>query len=202
MLMKIIQELMLALPSQDSELGCIDLKDEATKREMDKIRNECEVWMEISYDSIRFFAFTESSLLSGLHRVRVFLLACSQDMVCRTIVLIHRSTDATDDSVLLKPTKELRGLSLGISSHWRGIARAQDPIHEKEEENNYTPIPLTAHDLSLAIRQAAQGICPVLGELRVRVHLGILSLAKKKSGAFKMVVEEGARRGLTCVHQW
>lgn len=192
---------MLPLPSQDSDLGYIDEKDQATKREMDKIRNECEVWMEVFHDRILFFAFSDSSLLKGLQRVRTFSLAYAQDMACRTVALVHQSAHATNDSVLLKPTKELRGLNLGINSRWRGVARAQGLIRVKEQESDDAKTPLTAHSMSLAIRQAAQGICPVLGELRVRVHFGILSLAKKKSGAFKTVVEEAARRGLTCVHQ-
>lgn len=191
---------MLALPSQEGDLGYIDEQDQATKLEMDRIRNQCEVWIEVLEDRILIFAFSESSLLEGLQRVRTLLLAYAQGMVCKTIALVHQSACVSNGLVVLKPTRELRGVNLGTDSRWRGVARARGPRQERKQESDDEVIPLTAHSLSSAILRAVQSICPFLGELRVRVHLGILSLAEKQSGAFKMIMEEGARRGQIYVH--
>lgn len=197
------KELLLPLPSPDSDLGYIDEKDPVTKHVMDQIRKDCHVWMAVSHEHLFLFAFSFSNLLKGLQRVRAFSLAIAQDMVCRTVALVHRSARYIDSPVLMKPVKELRGLSLAIDSRWRGIAMPQELAEDAKTKVNTdaNPIPLTAQSLSLAIRRAARGICPVLGDLRVRVQFGILSLAKRKSGAFKTVLEEAAQRGLTSLHQ-
>lgn len=192
---------MFCQPRQDSDLGHVDEKDQATKREMDKIRNECKVWMDVSDECISFFAFFDSDLLKALQRVRAFLLAFSQDMSCRTITLTHRAVGASDnDVVTLEPAKELNGLNLAGISGRRGIARAESSSKDEDQDAEERLLKSRAKDLSRAIRQAAHGMSPVLGELRVRVHLGVLCLAKKKAGEFSTVLGEAARRGLTHVH--
>lgn len=183
-------------------MGHIDEADKATKRELDRIRDECEVFMEVREDYIVISASLVTRLQKALQRIRDLLRANARDLMCTTIALVDRSTTATDSSILLKPTSQLRGLGSGAG--WRGIARPQSLIQiaaDCEEDL----VPLTEQGLAKAIVQAAHAICPVLGELRMRVHLGILALTKKKdlveyrtTGDFETLVENAAGRGLTC----
>lgn len=197
------KELLLPLPSPDSDFGYIDERDPVTKHVMDHIRKDCHVWMVVSREHVLLFAFSFSNLQKGLRRVRALSLAIAQDMVCRTVALVHRSIKDIDGPVLMKPVKEVRGLNRGTDCRWRGIALSQalagDAMAMVNTDAN--PTPLTAQSLSLAIRRAAQGICPVLGDLRVRVQFGILTLAKRKFGDFKTVLEEAAQQGLISFRQ-
>lgn len=196
-----IQNLLFALPTPDSDMGQIDETDRATKRELDRIRDECEVFMEVRDDYIVISASHVTRLQKALQRVRDLLHANARDLVCSTVTLVDRSTTASDSSILLKPTFQLRGLGSGAG--WRGIANPRNPAQETAGSDEDL-VPLTEEDLAKAIVRAARAICPVLGELRMRVHLGILALTKKKdlteyrtTGGFETLVDNAASRGLT-----
>lgn len=248
----------MLLPDPNSDMGYLDEHhDEATRTEMNKIRQTCHVFIFSEKDHIIISAFTFEDLTSGLLRIRELLAAMSREMLCRTVALVQRTievpplwnpmqpvediysadagkktdkfclVDISDSSVWLGDDvspghhsvnaivnavccpielKHVNDLDIPGSSQdrWRGVAKPQILLNELEAVGDKGLVPLTVDVMSQAIGRAADSICPVLGELRMRIQLGTLLLVKKRSEQeykmtrdFKTFVDKAATKGYT-----
>lgn len=187
---------MFALP--ESKYDKIDLNDKTTRKALNKIRTECKVYVQVRDTFIQICGRQPVHIKNGVQALRDFLLANTRGLTRKMIPLVHRGTNVSG-SILLKPTEDLQYTH--FSGAWRGVADAKDPTTDDGV------VPLTSQVFLQAIHQVAQIIRPVPGELRMRVHLGILSLTQKKKAdkysmtqEFKKLLEDVADRGTVYVH--
>lgn len=118
----------------------------------------------------------------------------------------RQSVNAIYCPIQLKHVKDL-GIRGFDQDRWRGVAKPQILVSESATDGDKDLVPLTVGSMSEAIGRAADTVCPVLGELRMRIQLGTLFLVKKRGEQeydmtrdFKTLVDKAATNGYTEFH--
>lgn len=190
---------MFVLPTSDKTC-MVDQNDKATLKALNKIRNDCRVYMEIQSNLVEIYGRHVAHLSAGAQALSSLIAVNSRAPGRKMYPLIHRSPRVSDPSIFLQPSEELGYVH--FRNAWRGVAVPQNTDNPEVRRNN------DARDLMKAIEVLGQSIRPVPGQLRMRIHFGILSATAKRTGVdyynttanFAAFLNTVADRGTLNVH--
>lgn len=210
---------MLCQPSSEHNFAQIDPADPATARDLNKIRDEHEVYIEFPKECEGFIRISTndiSRLRSSSAAIRDLIYMNGQELSAKTFPLIHR--DGSDTRVLLKTTQNYTVDGIELPGGWRATAKpaADDTVeHAAPSTSGLTVLADTGQkddaDAVSTTRfletlfRASQAIRPCAGDPRMRIHFGELSITEKKKNSpneynalgFKTILAEAATRGST-----
>lgn len=172
--------LVFVLPGTDENRNIVDQSDKATLKALNKIRKECCAYMEVQKNLIEVYGRQLSSLSAAAQALRIFIAVNSRGLGCKMYPLMHRSTRVPGPSICLYPTEELG--YVGFRDAWRGVAMPQVTGASIVKQDLDVRAPLSSRELIKAIEVLGQSIRPVPGQLRMRIHFGILNTTTKKKG--------------------
>lgn len=197
---------MFVLPTSDRTYSVVDQNDKATLKALNKIRNDCRVYMEVQSNLVEIYGRHVAHLSAGAQALQSLVAVNSRAPGRKMYPLIHRSPRVSDPSIFLQPSEELGYVH--FRNAWRGVAAPQDTDNSEVRRNNDARAPLKSRDLMKAIEVLGQSIRPVPGQLRMRIHFGILSATAKRTGVdyysttanFTAFLNTVADRGTLNVH--
>lgn len=197
---------MFVLPSSENTRSVVDQNDKATLKALSKIQKDCRVYMKVQDDMVEIYARQISHLSAGAQALRSFIAVNSRGPGCKIYPLMHRCPQVPDPSIFLHPTEELGYVR--FPGAWRGVAMPQDSSTPGVKRNLDARTPLSSRDLMKAIEVLGQSIRPVPGQLRMRIHFGILHATHKKIGVdwytttatFAAFLDTVAARGTLNMH--
>ena len=174
----------MALPYGDSDGKLrIDQTDPITKAKLANIKVAYQVWIESSDDFVTIFGESKENMKAAFTELGSFLNSINKDVEGRLVSLTEHSIGASKVPVEIKPvTSDI--------APYRPITKkppAEKTKTAAEDEKNTTSdqeAPLTkglVDRFDAAIREAAERIRPVEGELRVRAHMGVFLLRMRRT---------------------
>lgn len=175
---------MVALPCTEAGRVQLDPDDPTTRTRLAEIKVAYQVWIDFDDNFITIHGESKAGLKAALTAIQVFIDGINKDIEGRTISLTAYSIAASGKPVEIKPIAS-------NEAPYRPITK-KPPTEENEysaraEKESRSPgqdleVPHGLADkFDAAIREASKRIRPVEGELRVRAHMGIFSLLKRRA---------------------
>ncbi|CAN8099523.1 unnamed protein product [Discula destructiva] len=183
-----IKRLHVSLPSNASPMY-IDPSDAVVKKILDRIRDDCEVWIDVVDGGLELVvsARTHDNMCGGLRQIRSWMVAQSRELKHTATILVNRIGGAAS-CITLKSTKQLLGARPDSDDGlWRGMAlpgskagTVKEGLATPSEESDFVFYQCTPKNISDALVRAAQSVRADLGQKFVRVRLGLRTMSKKK----------------------
>lgn len=181
----------MALPCTEDNKVRIDQGDSTTRSKLREIKLAYEVWIESDDEYATIFGGSRENLKAALTALQAFINSINKEVEGRMICLVGHSIAASCLPVEIK----------SITSNgepYRPVAKElpteQMECHEEEESMDEHKGLVDKFDK--AIRDAADRIRPVDGELRVRVHMGNFSLRMRRANQDTFYDDEGLEKFL------
>lgn len=197
------------MPTSDGTFSVVDQNDKATRKTLNKIRNGRHVYMEVEPKVVKVYGRHLDHLSAAVQDLQSLVTVNSRAPGRKMYPLIHGhpSPKTPDPSIFLRPTQDLGYIS--FPNAWRGVAMPQDAGHsELVQLNDDARAPLQSPNLVKAIEALGQSVRPVPGQLKMRIHFGILNATAKRKGVdqysttakFAEFLDTVADRGTLHVH--
>ncbi|KAK7739952.1 hypothetical protein SLS53_005546 [Cytospora paraplurivora] len=166
-------ELQVALPCTEDGRLQLDLGDPTTRTRLAEIKVAYQVWIEPDDNFIAIYGESKANLKAALTALQVFIDSINKDIEGRTISVTAHSIAASGVPVEIKPIASNEAPYRPITKQLP--AESTGPGQDLEVPHGL------ADKFDAAIHEASKRIRPVEGELRVRAHMGIFSLLKRRA---------------------
>ncbi|KUI63152.1 hypothetical protein VP1G_10270 [Cytospora mali] len=176
-------ELVVALPGTEDNKVRIDQRDPTTRTKLAEIKVAYRVWIQSNEDFVTIFGERKENLKAALAELVSFIDSTNKDVQGRMISLTEHSIAASGMPVEIKSITSNGAPYRPVTKkppadEVEKLAKNEESLISDEEVVEPQAL---VNKLDSAIREAADRIRPVEGELRVRVHMGVFSLQMRRA---------------------